>query len=90
MHEGSSLMSSAACMLSCFSHVQRWVTLWTVDPPNLLCPWDSPGKNTGVGCHVLLQGIFLIQGLNSRLLCLLHQQADSFPLTPPGKPLYLS
>ena len=31
----------------------------------LLCPWDSPGKNTGVGCHVLvLQGTFLIQGLS--------------------------
>ena len=28
----------------------------------LLCPWDSPGKNTGVGCHALLQGIFLTQG----------------------------
>ena len=28
------------------------------------CPWDSPGKNTGVGCHSLLQGIFLSQGLN--------------------------
>ena len=33
IHEGSSLMSSAECMLSCFSHVQLWVTLWTVDPP---------------------------------------------------------
>ena len=33
---------------------------------------DSPGKNTGVGCHALLQGIFLIQGLNPSLLCLLH------------------
>ena len=32
----------------------------------LLCPWDSPGKKTGVGCHALLQGIFLIQGLNTR------------------------
>ena len=30
----------------------------------LLCPRDSPGKNTGVGCHALLQGIFLTQGLN--------------------------
>ena len=29
--------------------------LW---PTRLLCPWDSPGKNTGVGCHALLQGIF--------------------------------
>ena len=33
-----------------------------------LCPWDSPGKNTGVGCHALLQGIFLTQGLNLGLL----------------------
>ena len=37
----------------------------------LLCPWDSPGKNTGVSCH------FLTQGLNP---CLLHCQADSLPL----------
>ena len=36
----------------------------------LLCPWDSPGKNTGVGCHTLLHGIFLIQGPNPCLLCL--------------------
>ena len=37
-------------------------------PPRLLCLWDSPGKNTGVGCHFLLQGIFLTQGLNLHLL----------------------
>ena len=30
----------------------------------LLCPWDSPGKNAGVGCHFLLQGIFPTQGFN--------------------------
>ena len=35
--------------------------LW---PARLLCPWDSPGKNTGVGCNFLLQEIFLTQGLN--------------------------
>ena len=34
----------------------------------LLCPWNSPGKNTGVGCHSLLQGIFPTQGLNLGLL----------------------
>ena len=34
----------------------------------LLCPWDSPGKNAGVGCHALLQEIFLTQGLNPGLL----------------------
>ena len=33
-------------------------------PASLLWPWDSPGKNTGLGCHALLQGIFLTQGLN--------------------------
>jgi len=47
---------------------------------------DSPGKNTGVGCHALLQGIFLTQGSNPHLLCLLHMQVDSLPLSPPGKP----
>ena len=34
----------------------------------LLCPWDSPGENTGGGCHVLLQGIFSTQGSNLWLL----------------------
>ena len=34
--------------------------------------WDSPGKNTGVGCHAFLQGIFLTPGFNQCLLCLLH------------------
>ena len=41
-------------------------------PARLLCPWASPGKNTGVGCHALLQGIFPTQGLNPCLLRLLH------------------
>ena len=49
-------------------------------PTRLLCPWDSPGKNTGVGSHALLQGIFPTQGLNIAL------QADSLPPEPPGKP----
>ena len=37
-------------------------------PARLLCPWDSPGKITGVGSHFLLQGIFLTQGINSTSL----------------------
>ena len=37
-------------------------------PARLLCPWDSPGKNTGVHSHSLLLGIFLTQGLNPGLL----------------------
>ena len=48
----------------------------------LLCPWDAPGKNTGVGCHTLLQGIFSIQGSNPHLLCLLLWQVDSLLLAP--------
>ena len=55
-------------------------------PTRLHCPWDSPGKNTGVGCHALLQEIFLTQGSNLSHLHLLHWQADSLPLVPPGKP----
>ena len=49
-----------ACMLNHFSHVWLFANLWTV-AHWLLCPWDSPGKNTGVGCHALFQGIFLNQ-----------------------------
>ena len=52
----------------------------------LFCPWDFPGKNTGVGYHFLLQEIFLTQGLNSCLLRLLPLQADSLPLSLLGSP----
>ena len=44
------------------------VTLWGIACLEFLCPWAYPGKNTGVGCHFLLQRIFPIQGLNPRLL----------------------
>ena len=50
------------------------------------CPWDSPGKNAGVYCHALVQGIFPTQGSNPHLLHLLHWQVGSLPLMPPGKP----
>ena len=58
-HFGSIPMVSrvyvCACVLSCFSCVQLFVTLWTVAHQAPLS-MDSPGKNTGVGCHALLQG----------------------------------
>ena len=51
-----------------------------LQPTRLFCPWDFPGKSTGVGCHFLLQGIFSTQGLNPGLLhwrqtlyCLSHK-----------------
>ena len=53
------------------SAVSGSVIMWTVARQAtgwLLWPWDSLGKNTGVGCHALLQGIFLTQGLNPGLL----------------------
>ena len=59
------------CVLSCFSHVLLFATLWPV-ACKFLCLWDSPGKSTGVGCHSLLQGIFPTQGSNLSLLCLLR------------------
>ena len=60
-----------------------------LQPTRLLCPWDFPDKNTGVGCHLLLQGIFLTQGSNPTLLHLLHWQADSLPLSHLGSPLFI-
>ena len=58
-------------------------------PIRLLCPRAFPGKNTGVGCHFLLQGIFPTQGLNLGLLHLLHWQVDSLPLYHLGSPIML-
>ena len=52
----------------------------------LLCPWDSPGKNTRVDCHTLLQEIFLTQGLNLYLLCFLNCRRIFFTTEPPRKP----
>ena len=56
----------------------------TAAAPRLLCPRNFSGKNTGVGCHFLLQGIFLTQGLNLRPLHLLDWQADSLSVRPLG------
>ena len=66
------------------SAAQRCLTLChTVETaaPQAFCPWDFPGRNSRVGCHMLLQGIFLTQGSNLCLLCLLHWQVDSLPLS---------
>ena len=60
-----------------------------LQPFRLLCPWNSPASNTGVGYHSLLQGIIPNQGSNPCLLCLLHWQAGSLPLAPLGKPIAL-
>ena len=68
-------------------------------PARLLCPWNSPGKNTGVGCHALLQGIVSAQGSNPArlhcrqiLYCLSHEERpwDSLTLTERCLYFYIS
>ena len=68
-------LSTVLCC-SVVSNSLWYCDLWST---KLFCPWNYPGKNTGVGCHFLLQGIFLNQGSNPCLLRFLHWQADSFP-----------
>ena len=80
----SILIMAGMDVLNCFSHVQLFATLWTV-ACHLLCPWVSPGKNTGVGCHAFLQEIFSTQGWNPRLSPALA--GSSLPLVLSGKPL---
>ena len=67
-----------ACSIS---HVQLCNPM--VEPTRLLCPWNFLGKNTGVGCHFLLQGNFPIQGSNTGLL---HCRQILYHLKPPRKP----
>ena len=55
-------------MFSCKFVSNSFVSPWAhLQPTSILCPRDFPGKNIGVGCRFLLQGIFLTQGLNSNL-----------------------
>ena len=76
---GFKLMSVCAC--SVMSDLLQFFEI-----TRLLCPWNFPGKTTRVGCGFLLQGIFLIQGLNPCLLYLLHRKAGSLSLCYLGIP----
>ena len=66
-------------VLSRFSHVQLFVTPWTIAHQAPLS-MGFPKQETGQGCHFLLQGIFPTQGSNPHLLYLLHWQVDSLPV----------
>ena len=82
IHQGLCCSFAHMCMLS-RSVVSDSLQPHGLYPTRLLCPWDSPGKNTGVGCHCLLQGIFLTQGLDSHLH---FWKAGGLSITaPPGK-----
>ena len=69
------------CMLSCLNCFWLFATPWTV-PTRLHCPWDSPDKNTGVGCYDLVQVIFPAQD-QTRVSC---TAGRFFTTEPPGKP----
>ena len=74
-------------MLSHFHHSWLFAILYFLYPTRFPCPWDSPGKNTEVGCHSLLQGIFPIQGSNP---CLLHCRQIPYHLSHQGSYCVLS
>ena len=73
-------------LLLLFSHSVVSNSLWhhRLSSVRLLCPWDSPGKNTGVGCHFLLQGTFSTQGSNPGLL---HCRQILYSLSHQGSPM---
>ena len=74
----------------CVSHsvVSTCLRPHGLEPTRLLYPWNSPGKNTGVGCHSLLQGIFLTQeGIEPGSPAL---QADSLPSETQGSEYHYS
>ena len=75
------------CVLGCFIHLLLSATLWT-DPAKFLCPRGSPGKNAGVGCHVLLQRTFPPRGrtCSSCNSCIAGR---FFTTEPPGKPIHV-
>ena len=81
-HDWSDL-AAAAALPCCFSVTSSSFATPRTVACQALCPWNFLGKNIGVGCHFLLQGIFLIQGSNPGLL---HWQADALTSEPPGKP----
>ena len=70
--------SNAVCVCQPLSHGTTFC-----DPTRLLCPQNSPGKNTGVGSHSLFQGIFLTQGSNPGLL---HCRQILYCLSYQGRP----
>ena len=88
-HQGSpskpSFLRVHGCELSHFSCVQLFASLWTVVHQALLSMQISPGKNTGVGCHALLQGIFSTRD-QTQVSCVSCITGRFFITEPPGKP----
>ena len=75
--QGSRILLFNMCVYVLFTQF----SLTLHDPAGLLCPWNSPGKCIGGGCHSFLQGIFLSQGLNA---CFLHCMQILYHLSHQG------
>ena len=86
LNSRSNSRSSSIVVAWLLQRVQLFATPWTVAHRASPRPWDSPGKNTGVGCHFLLQGIFQTQGSTPNLL---YWQMDSLPLSQLGSPIVI-
>ena len=75
-----------AVMVDVLSRLSDPLQLHGPQPTSLLCSWDSPGKNTGVGCHAFLQGIFSTQGWNPSLWRVSYIAGKLFTSESLGKP----
>ena len=86
----SATWEAPKCSMCCavLSHSVVSDPLWPqgLKPTRLLCPWNSPGKNAGIGCHALLQGIFPTEGSNPGLQ---HCRQILYQLSHQGSPRIL-
>ena len=73
-------------LLSCFSRVRLCATPQTGEPTRLPRPWDSPGKNTGVGCHFLLQCLKVKSEREVAQSC--PTLSDPMDHSPPGSSIH--
>ena len=85
-----SVNNNSCCMLSnsvlSNSFAQSYPTLSGLQPARFLCPWDFPGKNTGVGCHFLLQGDLPDPGIKPSSPVSPASAGGLFTTEPPGNP----
>ena len=85
VYQGSSLETQFSAILkgatamTPHSSTLAWKILWMEESGRLLCPWDSPSKNPGMGGLALLQRIFPTQGWNPGLL---HCRQALYQLRP--------
>ena len=84
--EKSESAEVAVCALNVYLVVSNLLQPHGLSLARLLCPWDSPGKNTGVGCHFLLQGPFPDPGTKPLFSASPALASRFFPTAPPVKP----